>query len=50
MTWLLALVLKPFFAVAFLMVAWMISRVIWRYMPEGKLKTRLFSPIGGKHD
>jgi branched-subunit amino acid ABC-type transport system permease component len=47
MTWLLALVLKPFIAVAFFMLAWMISRVIWRYLPESKLKTILFSPLPG---
>jgi hypothetical protein len=45
MTWLLAAFLKPFIAVAFFMLAWLISRLFWRYLPEGKVKNILFSPI-----
>lgn len=45
--WVLALFLKPFFAVAFLLVAWGISRLIWRLMPDSKLKRTLFSPLPG---
>jgi hypothetical protein len=47
MNWLLALFLKPFIAVAFFMVAWLISRLFWRYIPDGKIKKILFSPLPG---
>jgi hypothetical protein len=48
MSWVLALVLKPFFAVLFFTAAWLLSRVVWRYMPPGKFKDRLFSPLHRK--
>jgi hypothetical protein len=45
--WLIALVLKPFVAVIFFVLAWAISRLFWRYLPEGKVKKVLFSPLPG---
>jgi hypothetical protein len=45
--WLLALIVKPFVAVAFFLLAWAISRVIWRYLPDSKIKRILFSPLPG---
>jgi hypothetical protein len=45
MTWMLALILKPFVAVVVIFVALLISRLIYRFMPEGKLKRALFSPL-----
>lgn len=47
MTWLLGVFLKPFVAVLFFTVAWLISRVIWRLLPDGKLRRLLFSPLPG---
>lgn len=47
MTWLLGVFLKPFFAVVFFTVAWLISRLIWRWLPDGKVKRILFSPLPG---
>lgn len=47
MTWLLAVVLKPFIALIVLTLVLLLARVIYRYMPEGKLKTRLFAPLPG---
>jgi hypothetical protein len=44
MTWLLAVLLKPFFAVAFFMIAWVISRLLWKIIPDGKWKKILYSP------
>jgi hypothetical protein len=45
MTWLLALILKPLAAVFVIFLAFCISRLIGRYMPESKLKRALFSPL-----
>lgn len=44
MEWLLAIFVKPFFAVAFFMLAWAISRLLWRIIPDGKIKKALYSP------
>lgn len=48
MEWLLALVLKPFIAVAMLLIAFVIAGLIHRWLPEGKLKRILFSPLPGQ--
>jgi hypothetical protein len=47
MNWLLALLIRPFVAVLFIFVAFAISRLIWRWMPDSKLKRILFSPLPG---
>lgn len=45
MTWLAALLLKPFVAGVLIVCAWLVSRLIWRYMPDSPLKRKLFSPL-----
>lgn len=45
----LALFFKPFVAFALLSLVYVISRLVWRVMPAGRLKTILFSPLPG-HD
>lgn len=47
MEWALAIVLKPFIAVLFFFLAFLIAAVIHRLMPNGKLKRILFSPLPG---
>lgn len=47
MNWFLALLLKPFVAVLFFVAAWALSRLVWHWMPAGRIKTILFSPIPG---
>ena len=44
MSWMLAVLLKPFIAVAFFLLAWGVSRLLWHIIPEGKWKTILYSP------
>lgn len=46
MQWLLALVLKPFLVAAFLVFCWGIRYSVWRWMPNGPIKTLLLRPIG----
>ena len=46
-SWLLALVLKPFFALVFFLLAYFIALAIWKLMPDSKLKRILFSPLPG---
>ncbi len=48
--WLLALLLKPFFAVLFFFFVFCLARVIRRLMPDGKLKRILFSPLPGHRE
>jgi len=43
----LALLLKPFVAVLFFLVAWSIARLLSKIIPEGRIKRALYSPIGG---
>jgi type IV secretory pathway TrbD component len=43
--WLLALVLKPFFALLYGLTVWGLCYLVWRFLPDGKLKTVLLRPI-----
>jgi len=45
MSWLLALILKPFFAVVLIFVAMLLAQVFYRYMPDCKLKRFLSRPL-----
>lgn len=47
MTWLLGVFLKPFFALVFFTFTWLVSRLIWKILPDGKIKKVLFSPLPG---
>lgn len=47
MTWALGLILKPFFALVILVPVYVACKLIYRYMPDSKLKRVLFSPIPG---
>jgi len=47
MTWLLSLLLKPLVALLVLVPAYMLAELIWRWMPDGKIKRILFSPLPG---
>jgi membrane protein required for beta-lactamase induction len=42
-----SILLKPFAAVALFVLAWAVARTIHRFMPEGRLKRILFSPLPG---
>ena len=46
-TWLLGVFLKPFIALIFLSIVWIIAAVINRYMPDSRIKRILFSPLPG---
>ena len=48
MTWLLAIVLKPFVAVAYLLMLYGIKVLVLRLIPDGKIKRILLLPIGRK--
>lgn len=47
MEWLIALVIKGLVAVAVFTPVLLLSRLIYRYMPDSKLKRVLFSPLPG---
>ena len=36
--------LKPFVAVVFFFFAWIVSRLLYRYIPPGKIRDTLYSP------
>lgn len=44
-SWLVALFLKPFVAVCYGLVVWFACWLVWRYVPEGKVKRALLAPI-----
>lgn len=46
MTILLSMLLKPFFAVVYFLATFFICHLIWLWMPDSKLKRRLFKPLG----
>jgi hypothetical protein len=48
MSWLLAMLLKPFVAAAYLLALLGIKTLVLRLIPEGKLKRILLLPIGSK--
>ena len=48
MEWVLALSLKPFVAVVFLLAAYYLSRLLWRFIPDGRIKRILYSPLDRK--
>lgn len=41
----LAVFLKPFVAFVFFALAYVISRLLWRMIPDGKIKRALYSPL-----
>lgn len=47
MSWLLAVVLKPFVAFVFFCAVYVLARFVLWLLPEGPLKRRLSAPIGG---
>lgn len=47
MTWLLSLLLKPFVALLLIVPAYLLAELVWRWMPDGKIKSILFSPLPG---
>ena len=48
MSWLIAVVLKPFVAVAFMLMLYGIKTLILRFIPEGKVRRILLLPIRRK--
>lgn len=48
MSWLIAMFVKPFFAVAFMLMLYGIKTLILRFIPEGKVRRILLLPIGRK--
>ena len=48
MNWAIAMLVKPFIAVAFLLFLRACFLVFVRFMPEGKIKRTLLLPIGRK--
>lgn len=45
MSWWLAVLLKPFVALVFFLLAWAVARALHRVIPEGKAKRILYSPL-----
>lgn len=45
--WLIAAFLKPFVLLVFFLFVWAISRLVYKLIPEGKIKRALFSPLPG---
>jgi hypothetical protein len=41
----LELFARPFITLAFFLVAWFISRLIYGLIPEGKVKRAIYSPL-----
>jgi len=50
MEWLLATMLKGFIALVLFVPVLVVSRLIYRYMPDSKFKRILFSPLPGHKD
>ena len=46
--WLLAFILKPFFALAFLSVCFAVRYAIAKFMPDSKFKRLLLLPLNRK--
>jgi hypothetical protein len=44
----IALLLKPFFALALFVAAHFIAKLLMKIVPEGKLRRMLSSPVGRK--
>jgi hypothetical protein len=36
---------KPFFALIFAAIAWLIAKALYKLIPEGKIKRALYSPL-----
>ncbi len=47
MTWIVSLIVRPFFAVLLILLAVGLSRLVWRFLPDSRLKRWLFSPLPG---
>ncbi len=47
MSWVIALLLYPFVAVAFFAGARVLSQRMRKYLPEGRFKRMLYSPLPG---
>lgn len=47
MTWLMAVLLKGIIGFAFLSLVFVIAAVVYRIMPDSKIKRILFSPLPG---
>lgn len=47
MSWLFGLLLKPFIAVAFFVVVFVLARLAHALIPDGKVKDTLFTPLSG---
>ena len=45
--WLLGLFLKPFFGVVICTLILLLAALIYRWMPDSRLKRRLFAPLPG---
>lgn len=43
----LAMLLKPFVALAILIPTFFLAHVVWRYLPDSRFKRRLFKPLPG---
>jgi hypothetical protein len=43
LTWLL----RPFVALSFFVLAWLVAALVHKYMPDGRLKRLLFAPLPG---
>lgn len=43
--WLLALVLKPFVGLCYGLFVWGVSYLVWRLLPDGRVKRALLTPI-----
>lgn len=41
----LSVFLKPFVAFVFFALAYVVSRILWRLIPDGKIKRALYSPL-----
>lgn len=48
--WVLGIFLKPFIALLFLSIVWIVAAVIYRYMPDSRIKRILFSPLPGHRE
>lgn len=46
-TWLFAILIKGLVALAVFLPVYLICKLVHRYMPDGKLKRILFSPLPG---
>lgn len=46
-TFVMAMIVKPFFAVVLFTFIFLLAALIYRYMPDSKLKRILFAPLPG---